>query len=485
MVLGSIDWAMADRVGLDADDDGLPDIPNTAEYVLNQPAGTCHNGCTGVVAEFDVLLNADGVELVTAGNVSLDISSYRWSLTTASGGVVAAIESDDPRTEVRLPEGHFDAVLEVVGEEARGTTSATIEVKDTLLVALGDSFAGGEGNPERGGDPAVWADTGTTGRTQQAVDHEQAHRSSLAAAVQAAIELERRDPRTSVTLIFLAASGASIEEGVLGPLGDVAATDTEGFRSGLEPQLDELEQVLGCGDSSCSRTVDALTLSVGGNDVRFSFALGTLIALEPQLLLGLYDNLVDRLLTDVAERLASLPGSFAALADRFDSVGINQVYLNAYPSGGRSLVGDQLILCEEAGGDLVPGLEVDGSELEILEADIVGPLNSVLQTVASTHGWTFVDGHLEAFAGHGYCGSDPYDGAPYPGNPFPDPILGPADPGVRWFRQAGESVEIQGGGGFFEPARLATAGTFHPNELGHQAYARALLDAMSTNGSVD
>jgi lysophospholipase L1-like esterase len=470
---------MADRVGLDADNDGLPDIPNTAEYVLNQPADSCHGGCSAVVAEFDVVLDADGVELISAGNVSIAINSYQWSLTTTSGEVVLAVESDDPRTGVRLPEGEFDAVLEVAGEDARATTGATIEIRDTLLVALGDSFAGGEGNPERGGDPAVWADTGATDRTQQAVDHEQAHRSSLAAAAQAAIELERRDPRTSVTFIFLAASGASIEEGVLGPPGDVAATDTEGFRSGLQPQLDELEQVLGCSGASCSRTVDALTLSVGGNDVRFSFALGTLIALEPQVLLGAYDNLLDRLLADVAERLVSLPDSFAALADRFDSIGINQVYLNAYPSGGYSLVDDQLILCEEAGGDLVPGLEVDGSELEVLESDVVGPLNRVLQTVAGSHGWTFLDGHLEAFIGHGYCGSDPYDGASYPGNPFPDPIVVPTDPGVRWFRQAGESVEIQGGGGFFEPARLATAGTFHPNELGHRAYARALLDAMS------
>ncbi len=53
------------------------------------------------------------------------------------------------------------------------------------------------------------------------------------------------------------------------------------------------------------------------------------------------------------------------------------------------------------------------------------------------------------------------------------------DPATRWFRQADESDTIQRApSGQFRPAQLATTGTLHPNELGHQAYKRALLNAM-------
>ena len=54
-------------------------------------------------------------------------------------------------------------------------------------------------------------------------------------------------------------------------------------------------------------------------------------------------------------------------------------------------------------------------------------------------------------------------------------------PGVRWFRTADESAAIQGGsGGFFRPERLATNGTFHPNEYGHQGYRNALLAVLGS-----
>lgn len=476
-VAGEVDWSMADRFGLDANGDGLPDVPNTLDYVLNQPAGTCADGCSDIVARFDVELDATDVDLVSPGSAAVPISSYTWTLTT-SGGDPLVIESDEPRTIVQLPEGEFDLTLDVAGDGSSATVATAISVDDILLVALGDSFAGGEGNPERPGDPPVWADDGSRIRTQQAVDHELAHRSTRAAAAQAALELEESDPRTSVTFVFLAASGASITEGVLGTSEDTAAADTDGFRAELRPQVEEMKQLLGCNESSCRRGVDALTMSLGGNDIRFSFALGSLIALEPQLLLGTYDNLLDRLLSDVATRIDQLPQSFAILAQEIRLLDIDAVYLTAYPSGGSQRLDDEVVLCEEAGGDLVPGLEVDRAELEVLDNEIVGPLNDALRAAANTHDWIFVDGHLPLFAAHGYCGSDPYARTAYTGNPFPAAMQHSADPDIRWFRQAAESVEIQGGGGFFEPDLLATSGTFHPNEFGHQAYSSALLEAM-------
>ena len=303
-IRGNIEWSMAERFGVDANGDGLPDIPNTLEYVLNLPTGACDEGCREPAA-FDVTLDASGVELVSLQNPSAAIDSYLWQIVTDSGEAVFDARTDLPEVDARLAEGDYRVTLRILGEGVEATVGTRITVEDTLLVALGDSFGGGEGNPERPGDPATWADSGATDRTQQDVDHEQAHRSSLAAAAQAALELERRDPRSSVTFVFLAASGASIDAGLLGPPEDVAATDTSGFRGGLQPQLDEMEEILGCEEGSCLRSVDALTMSVGGNDIEFSFALGSLVALEPQLLLGAYDNLLDRLLGSVTDKTPS------------------------------------------------------------------------------------------------------------------------------------------------------------------------------------
>ncbi len=135
-------------------------------------------------------------------------------------------------------------------------------------------------------------------------------------------------------------------------------------------------------------------------------------------------------------------------------------------------------MCEKVGEDLVPALEVDSHELEIVGERVIGPLNAQLRALATANGWNFVDGHLPVFAGHGYCGSDPYQGGLYTGNPYPDTVTTPDDPGMRWFRRAAESAAIQGGAAIFTPERLGTTGTFHPNEFGHQAYKDALLEAM-------
>ena len=250
--------------------------------------------------------------------------------------------------------------------------------------------------------------------------------------------------------------------GTYGALRDPTATDDDGFRTGLRPQLDELEELLGCFDEVCLRPIDVMTLSVGGNDVGFSFTLGSLIALDPQLVVGpIYENL---------------------LAVRLDRFEVDEVLLTAYPGSTSFAAGDELAVCEEVGGDLLPGLEVDSQELLAVEDAMLEPLNESLHAIATANDWRFVDSHVDEFRRHGYCGTDPYTAGPYAGNPFPLPLLPNSAPGVRWFRTADESAAIQGGsGGFFRPERLATNGTFHPNEYGQQAYRDALLAVIDAD----
>jgi lysophospholipase L1-like esterase len=58
-------------------------------------------------------------------------------------------------------------------------------------------------------------------------------------------------------------------------------------------------------------------------------------------------------------------------------------------------------------------------------------------------------------------------------------VIVPTDPSVRWFRRADESAVIQGASGnAFRPTDLATTGTLHPNELGHQIIRNELLAVL-------
>ena len=112
--------------------------------------------------------------------------------------------------------------------------------------------------------------------------HRQAHRSTLAASPQAALEIESSDAQSSVTLLFLARSGAKIGEGMLAPQPglDPVVSDSD-----LLAQVDAVAGLLGCESTatgpSCDRTIDALTFSIGGNDIGFNVLIGGLVAADP------------------------------------------------------------------------------------------------------------------------------------------------------------------------------------------------------------
>ncbi|MEQ3746303.1 MAG: hypothetical protein ABNH53_08755 [Henriciella sp.] len=106
------------------------------------------------------------------------------------------------------------------------------------------------------------------------MDHHHAHRSSATGASQLALHLEHHDEKSSVTFVNLAASGATIGDGVIGPYRGVYELKFKGSMDdyipqndgvpGLRPQITELADMIG------GRKVDHLYLSVGGNDAGFA-----------------------------------------------------------------------------------------------------------------------------------------------------------------------------------------------------------------------
>jgi hypothetical protein len=276
----AITWSVAERFGpgYDRNRDGRPDLPNSFEYVnpgrYEVRLAACAHA-TGV-AESDV--------------------SFAWTVHGRDG--TTRLGATGPRPMVQVPEGVYSVTVTVQLRDGRtGSARETIRVKDLLIIALGDSLATGEGNPEgpacwegagtplilRGRldplRPARWADGGPDGDRDRVLPagilppanvlHARAHRSTRSGPAQFAMRLEAADSHTSVSFLCLAATGARTD--------DFFRVDRSGHNKALGPgpplpaQFDELHALIG------SRSVDVLVLAIGFNDARTIEFLGELI----------------------------------------------------------------------------------------------------------------------------------------------------------------------------------------------------------------
>ena len=172
----------------------------------------------------------------------------RWEVSTA-GGPFAAFGPDSCRFTQSFP---GDASLRVRLTTTVSTGAAPfslvseepVQVRDLLVVSVGDSYASGQGNPPFDFGAGYFPGP--------------CYRSQASGPSQAAVMLERDDPHTSVTFLSVACDGAEVQEGLLG---------VETTRDGTAiapPQLEQVRQVVG------GRPIDALLVSVGGNDVGFA-----------------------------------------------------------------------------------------------------------------------------------------------------------------------------------------------------------------------
>lgn len=315
----------------------------------------------------------------------------------------------------------------------------------------------------------------------------QCHRSSFSGQVQAARQLEEDDPHTSVTFVHLACSGATIPQGLTGGYGG----QEPGSNATLPAQLNAAAAL------AAGREIDALVVSIGGNDVHFADVIGECVTTEPcfaaaaaldpafasfvsdtcdplwpldgfcanafswlrsrsQSLAGNADQTFQGGLVDLAGRYDTVAQRLAALGW---STGKAPLYLTAYPrittrfardgSGQIELCGWDPTAPKAEQEQNLPGVTLP----EILWADTaVAPvLADAMQASAAAHGWHFVDGHVSLFDGHGYC----------------------AD--ANWLVRIQQSVRAQ-----LRPSVPAAsiAGAVHPNALGHQAYTAAILGSL-------
>lgn len=361
------------------------------------------------------------------------------------------------RTTVVLPEGDHEFTLTVRSGTKRATSTLTGEVRNILMVAMGDSYASGEGNPR---NVEAWL-RGSGGFTPY-WDQDSCNRSARGGPAQAALEVEKSSPRTSVTLVYVACSGATVDRGILGPQPSAGAGTS---------QVEQVRALIG------ARGIDVLTLSIGGNDVGFGSVLTTCAlaadcptAKATTAPLSAYRDVQ----TGLQARIGQLPASYARIAPCF---GGPCTLTNGSASPGLSMSPGATVMpmpypdiTRSAEGGACTYLTIDESDFAWARDTILTPtapnpysyrttrglslplqtssgtLNGAIFTTATSLGWNPVAGIWgasgDSTTGHGVC--------------------------------AGDSAWVFGLTGFTG----FTSGSFHPNVRGQQVIGREIAKAL-------
>lgn len=210
----------------------------------------------------------------------------------------------EQRTSVRIADGasvsrndwRVDQPLFVAVDGGTELKPEAIRFRDRLIVAMGDSYISGEGNPDV---PSIVTDRLDKRRAkifsrpswgskldERKGDYrraqwwdERCHRSLLSWPVLASLAYSARKTNEAVTLVHLGCSGAIV--GDLIDRGEVELPGGGGDEPYAEPQLVQLKDLILAAPAGWERRKpDRLLLSVGGNDIGFVGVIKT-ITLPP------------------------------------------------------------------------------------------------------------------------------------------------------------------------------------------------------------
>ncbi len=360
--------------------------------------------------------------------------------------------------EIPYPAG-AKITIEVGGQQI---AAASAKVQDLFIVAFGDSFGSGEGNPDvpvrfsrdraadygirKKNEAALVGYPARVGSWEQIGDKkfidenprwldQACHRSLYSHQLRAALQLAIEEPHRAVTYAGFACSGAETtfglflrykgHEWVPNPpqLSQVSAAaevqcGSHPTRANEYPeayhmnnQVPELKGglVLNKCDASQARKVDLFFISIGGNDIGFSrLVANAVIADQSQLrsLGGWFGHVHG--LEDATAALGRLDDRYKALKRAIHNIlhlpwnETDRVVLTAYPP--MSIMEDGKSVCPngQAGMTVLPDFVL--SEAKSREGEQAAKLMyDIMKTSAKAHGWSFVDAHVREFQGRGLC----------------------------------------------------------------------------------
>ncbi len=498
---GGFAWSVPRRYGLDENLDDMVDAhynPATFNY---DPAYLYPDywpmQFSGCHTEYD------------ADHPTATSLTYTWSLDGHTfSGHECVFTYDDPGFPAQ---GTYLVTLTVTYQD--GTTASfpqQVYVKDYFLVAIGDSYAAGEGNPDIPQPTAFEWGLGWVPIGPATWQDQRCHRSADAFPSRAAMDLEMSDPHTSVTFISYACSGATISTplydaytspfgapswdlprgtGVTGPYRgqDVPLFASYDPATYVPSQLGQLQLALQPPAGETVRQIDALIVSAGGNDLHFGDILGTCVGdlncypnaylwetPGQQVQLGTFLNMYLASSADGGAVPYNVPDALADLKRGID--GINKllpnpakVFITQYPDQTRA---DTYGVYCDLLWDVFWGsifLKITPEESAELVDHALHPLNLAIQTAAAEYDWQYVDGLTS------------YEVDPNPDKPAGTPGLFVRDETGRghgycasqnWIIRAEEAELIQGPWPFL---RFKGTGAMHPNMFGIQAIRTRLL----------
>jgi len=424
-------------------------------------------------------------------NLPTNMTSWEWRVTRRSdhqvfskpGKVLFTVSTVSRSEGFNLDsEGVYDCqyIARLPGGKEEKSPMETIHLRDLLVVVIGDSAASGEGNPDKPGKlnqadgglfddfmdflsefsvkylTSLFAKKKIAGVEIEPPDMDQpplwleknAHRSLLSGHVQAARHLENLEAGTVVTLLTFARSGAAIVDGLLRPRSDEdrGGNDISWInQNGKIGQLEEVRRTIG------KRRIDALIISIGGNDLGFAGSVKDMVAGDSSWIIFDEDDTkarakinesIDKMLgPDLKSGLLTKTGGhFDQLKVQIDKLNVSNVFLVGYPTGFfddnvKDGNGEfKLKSCEVFKS--VADLDLTGADMRLFRV-AAHKLNRTFSTViAPRYGWHYID-VTTGFLGHGYC----------------------AKPG-RFFIHCEESLMNQGD----------IEGMLHPNAQGHEVY---------------
>ncbi len=332
--------------------------------------------------------------------------------------------------------------VEVVVHTALGaspTLRTNVELRDYLIVSIGDSLSSGESVPDWPGSYTVDANP-FTGEIHSATavhpvvwTDRRCHRSPRSGPSLAAKAIEDASRHSSVTFVSFACSGAEIA--------NLVNQDYAGSERGplppLQPQVSAVRDLVG------DREITALLITAGINDLHFADIIDA-CASNDNRRVGHTDCVTGFAASGIVN--TKLPGRYdklaAAIAKRLPRV--REVYIADYPSrvfanGGCGALG-------------FPGVGIDraeGEEMRTLGGFLDTQINHAARRHRDQH-WNYVEGLTEPFDPHPYA----------------------CERGTNtWFTTYEGSWAHQGN----------EKGTAHPNRAGHRAFARLLGRAVVPN----
>ncbi|HXW77745.1 MAG TPA: hypothetical protein VEJ20_10060, partial [Candidatus Eremiobacteraceae bacterium] len=396
-----------------------------------------------------------GVRLVGAVLPKTDCA---WTFDDGQGTPQQINRACDAEVELRVREGAPTvARLETSGPGGSPVQlSAEILVRDILIAGMGDSIASGEGNPDRpvalsddgfcfmqflGGQASAYFRPGRAGfegdkscdaaggpgssdpewtRLSARWMNAACHRSLYSYQMRAALALAVQIPHASVTMIPLACTGASIENGLFGSQRarehdcspDVVCPNT------VPGQIGALQALLArVRRSNPDRQLDLLFLTIGANDISFSgLVADVIIQRGSERAVFSRSGIITPVETADAAVSQVLPREFAKLRAALKPIVGGRLERVVYVSYGNPGLSPEGGPCPGGrdGFDVHPAFGIDGDHLSRVVDFVQNRFLPRLKSLASCTGetlcsdlngdrMTFVDAHQPAFAAHGVC----------------------------------------------------------------------------------